>query len=313
MRPYWGAPYFGLVFWSAPYFGGAAAPPARYLEQALAAAIKADATLSGIIGARCYPVCLPESAGTAAALYYRMISRPRPHTLDGAVGISHARVQFGACSTLASDVAALASGLRKLFDGFRGTLSGIVVQGAEKLDEIDLPYEDPESGSDVGRFVRAVDFRFHANEPAATPAPFSGSAEDLESALVAALLADATLSGLLGTNVFPGHVPESVPPDQPAVWYRVRTRPNVHDLDGPAGTALAGLRFGAVSRSYSDVVVIADLVRLIFDGFAGSLGSVDLGVALAQSETDGLYRPDDGSDLVKFERAVDFQFIHRES
>ncbi len=303
-RRFFGLPYFGRAYWAT---GGSPAPTT--LEAGIADALKADATLAALVGARVFPLYLPESS-TLPAVYYRVVTRPRPQVLDGSSGLARPRVQLGCVSTSYGDCVAMSAALRGIFDGFQGSLGAVQVIAAVQIDSIDF-YEDPKIGSDQGRYHRAVDYRFDHHETVATPAAsFPGSAADLESALVAAIEGEATITALIGSRLFPVHVPESA--TLPALTYQVSGREPDHVLDGAAGLAHATWRFTALSRSYSDVIALAELLRLLFQGFAGLMGATTVLGTLAENESDSLQWATDGTDQQKFERAADFTFLVRE-
>ncbi len=303
-RHYFGLPYYGAAYWTA---GGFAA--ATTLEAAIPAALKADPTVEGLVGARVFPLYLPESS-TVPAIYYRVITKPRPQVLDGSSGLARPRVQFGCVSTSYGDCISMGAALRGLFDGFQGWLGAIQVNAAVQLDSIDF-YEDPKTGTDQGRYHRAIDYRFDHRETVATPAAsFPGTAADLESALVAAVEGETTITTLIADRLFPVHIPELA--TLPAIAYQVTGRESDHTLAGAAGTARADWRFTALSRSYSDVVALAELLRLLFQGFAGNMGSTAVLGTLSENEGDSIVWATDGTDQQKFERSADFTFMVRE-
>lgn len=125
------------------------------IEQNLWSAVTDDATMSGLIGSRFYPVVAvqnpprhPTTRKVMAYGTYQRIGTPRERTHDGPSGLAHPRFQLNWVGgqnedgTVAYDVALeVAMEARKLLDGFQGTLTSISVDSIELVDERDR-YED---------------------------------------------------------------------------------------------------------------------------------------------------------------------------
>jgi hypothetical protein len=135
------------------------------VAQDLRTFLLADATISGLIGTRLFPLRLPQNP-TLPAMTYSWISGDRVHTMAGARGPSRPRLQFDAWAKTYLEAEAVFEALRKRLDGFQGTAGSVKVQGAFFASERDL-YEDSAdagTGSGVGLYRRTSDFFVHYEE-----------------------------------------------------------------------------------------------------------------------------------------------------
>jgi len=137
-------------------FGGSSV--ALGFKPAIAAALKADPTLSAIIAGRVNPVKLGQGQ-TYPALRFAVVSRSYSHDLDGFAGTVDASVEFTAESTLYSDVEAIIHAVRSIFDGFQGLLSGVRVNFALARDDSD-DYAPSEDAGDDGTFTDSITILF---------------------------------------------------------------------------------------------------------------------------------------------------------
>ncbi len=270
----------------------------------LAAALKADAVLASYVGDRVYPVVLPQGTGKPAA-YYRIVSSPRIHTLDGGAGGAAPRVQFGLCSYRYTDVPAMTRALKRLIDGFTGMLGALEVTDVYSDGEQDFA-EDADDGSGRTLHHRACDYVIQYRETVPAPAGMVGTAEYIETALVAAVKDDADIMAIVGNRVYPGTIPQGTA--RPALWYSLLKRTDEPTLDADPVGSLATWRWGVQARDYTACEAVADLLRERFQGLAASLGSVEVTSGMAHDESDSTIDPQDGSGRVFYERAADYEF-----
>jgi hypothetical protein len=104
----------------------------------------------------------PETSGSY--LTYSQVSGPREHSLQGAQGLAHTRWQFNIWSASATTMDAIAKALRVLLDGYRGTPSSQLIQGAFLVDERETPNSSPQADADRLYGVQQ-DYTIHAEEP----------------------------------------------------------------------------------------------------------------------------------------------------
>ena len=116
-------------------FGGL--DTATDLKTVLAAELKANASLAAIVGARIYPLSVPENKPKPRpTLVYAVASNSRVRNLSGFAGIATARVLFDARSPLYSDCEAIKEVLRQ-YDGFRGWMGDVSILSTRFDDEAD--------------------------------------------------------------------------------------------------------------------------------------------------------------------------------
>ncbi|GAC1475647.1 MAG: hypothetical protein NVSMB9_28540 [Isosphaeraceae bacterium] len=134
-------------------------------RQGLVATLAARAAISSVVGNRIYPLKVPESTTPLTpALTYQIIANPRDHHLDGANGITRARVQISAVTRTFAETAALTLAVRNCFDGWYGTLAGgVKVIETLLLNESEL-YEEPVDASDLGTYRTVLDIVFRYRE-----------------------------------------------------------------------------------------------------------------------------------------------------
>ena len=116
------------------------------MEEALRALLAADAAVAALVGARIYPVEIPQGADMPALVYTR-ISGPRDHAFSGPTGLAMARVQVDAYADPAASASAYASAkgliraVRQAVDGYRGASAGTEIGGIFSDDERDFREE----------------------------------------------------------------------------------------------------------------------------------------------------------------------------
>lgn len=146
---------------------------------------------------------------------------------------------------------------------------------------------------------------------------FSGSIPSqpgyIESAVVALVLADATLSGLIGTRIKPHNVPQGVPgaATLPAVVYQLLDDAVDHHLDGPAGIARALLRLDALSRDYADCMAIAEALRSALDGYRGTSQGVAVLFAKLSPRASSYEPGTPGTDRGTHAKSSFYRFTYR--
>ncbi len=141
--------------------GSTSTPAILTLPEAIVAAIRADPTLTSLMGGRIYPGHLPEAVSPVyPAVEFRVVSRGRNHRLNGSDGTVDARVEFAAYSTLYLEVEAIVTALFNLFDGLtNASLSGVRILFALAEDDLE-DFEDGDDGSDAGTFTDTITILF---------------------------------------------------------------------------------------------------------------------------------------------------------
>ena len=131
------------------------------LRGGIVARLKSDATVVSLVGAKVFPLRVPENT-LAPAVVYQVLSNPRAHSLDGPIGLAAATVKLGAVSGSFVETVALARAFRVSLDGFTGTLAGGTRVEETVLESETDVYDPPVDDSDVGSFwtVQTYLFRF---------------------------------------------------------------------------------------------------------------------------------------------------------
>lgn len=129
---------------------------AANIEQALAAILKADATVAAIT-TRVYPNFIPQ-APTYPLIVYQKITGYRDHALTGPTGKAHPRFQVEAWAETYSAAKALANAIREALDG-KALSSGSVVIGSSIIQSERDWYED---AAEAHRII--MDFNFWHDE-----------------------------------------------------------------------------------------------------------------------------------------------------
>lgn len=126
------------------------------IETALYAIIIGDATVYSLIETRVYPNIIPQGADMPAVTY-QQISGVRDHAFSGPNGLVSARFQINCWSDSYSEARQLSEAVRKLLDGYSGTVNTREIQSIMLENEGDMPQIS--AGKDVlRRFGKRLDF-----------------------------------------------------------------------------------------------------------------------------------------------------------
>ena len=130
------------------------------------------------------------------------------------------------------------------------------------------------------------------------------------------LLADGTISGLVGTRIFPLKLPQA--PTFPAITYQMISGGRSHTYGGAVGLASPRFQFDCWGATYLQAEALAEALRIRLDGFSGAMGASPSTVVQGvffQDERD-LY--EDGADLGTgsgagvYRRSIDYFISHEE-
>ena len=106
------------------------------LEADLTSRLLADATVSGLIQARLYPVVLPDTlldpnTDTPPSISYRTISDVPNYTIEGQRIGSKTRVEFNSWASSYANAKAVAAAIQASLEGFNGQLGDVFVNFIE--------------------------------------------------------------------------------------------------------------------------------------------------------------------------------------
>ena len=97
------------------------------IESALYTYITSDATVTGLIGTRLYPLDLPQEPTAPAATYLRVSTNPL-YTHDGDAALDEVRIQIDSFDTTVLGAKTLAGAIRDRISGHNGDMEGTDVQ-----------------------------------------------------------------------------------------------------------------------------------------------------------------------------------------
>lgn len=98
------------------------------ISEVLVARMNAYAGLTALIGARLYPLRIPQTAALPAAAY-QIIDSPKTNSHSGSSHLARSRVQFTCHGETLAQAEAVAAQIATCWDGVRGTLSGLRIDG----------------------------------------------------------------------------------------------------------------------------------------------------------------------------------------
>ena len=102
----------------------------------------------------------------------------------------------------------------------------------------------------------------------------------------ALLLADPTVSGLIGTKIFPWEVPQGTV--LPAVSYQQTGNERVRSLSGPSGRARPRLQIDVYADTYDLAHQISDAIRQVLDGYSGPAGTYQIDGSILDGDRDAV-------------------------
>lgn len=130
----------------------------------------------------------------------------------------------------------------------------------------------------------------------------------IEEALFAHLTANAGVTALVSTRVYPVQMPQN--PTLPAIVYNRISGERVQHMQGSSGLASPRIQFDCFAKTYAVAKAVAEALRLAIEGFSGTMGGVngpDVNSCLLQSDSDGYE-----DDLEVYWVSVDYIVWHTE-
>ena len=105
-----------------------------------------------------------------------------------------------------------------------------------------------------------------------------------EFVLRAALVADATVSGLLGTKIYP--LAADAEATLPWVTWRRSAIRRQQTLSGPVGVPAVRLEYDIVAATYEAARTLADAIRGVLDGYNGAADNTTVRQTSLEDESD---------------------------
>jgi hypothetical protein len=113
------------------------------IEAAVVSKMNADATISGLIGTRLYPLVIPQDVSLPAVAYQK-IDSTKTVSHSGASQLARSRFQFTCQAGNYADAKTLAASVRHCWEGYRGTVATVRIDGA-LIDNDQDDYSEPVS------------------------------------------------------------------------------------------------------------------------------------------------------------------------
>lgn len=105
-----------------------------------------------------------------------------------------------------------------------------------------------------------------------------------EAVLRSALVANATVAGLIGTRIYPVLAPATA--SLPFVtWRRVAIR-RQQTLGGPAGMPVTSVEYSIFGTTYEQARAVADAMRSVLDGYGGTANNTEVKQTSLEQESD---------------------------
>lgn len=114
------------------------------------------------------------------------------------------------------------------------------------------------------------------------------------------ILADATVTSLIGTRMYPLTVPQNG--TMPAVTYQVISGSRGYVFRAPAGMARHRIQFDCYATTYTSAESVAAAIRNRLSGYMGNAGTGAIEAAMFDTERD-FYE----ADVALYRRSVDYQ------
>ena len=105
-------------------------------EAVLRSALIANATVTGLVGSRIYPVLAPASASLPFVTWLRS-GIEREQTLGNPMGVPRVTVEFSIFGTTYNQARELADAMRLVLDGYGGTADNTQVRQTALENEVD--------------------------------------------------------------------------------------------------------------------------------------------------------------------------------
>lgn len=111
------------------------------IEAALYSKLTGDSGVAAVVGARIYPMHMPQ-AGTLPALVYERIDTMRTYGHDGQHSPTTVRMQVDSIAATLATAVSCADAVLAALSGFKGTVGAVDVRACFAANQINLPDEE---------------------------------------------------------------------------------------------------------------------------------------------------------------------------
>lgn len=105
-----------------------------------------------------------------------------------------------------------------------------------------------------------------------------------EAVLRAALVANTSVTSMVGTRIYPLLAPKTAA--LPFVVWRRAGITREHTLAGPMGMPNVSVEMQSLAATYEDAREVADRVRLVLDGYGGTVNNTEVKNVSLENEVD---------------------------
>lgn len=105
-----------------------------------------------------------------------------------------------------------------------------------------------------------------------------------EAVLRAALVANANVTAMVGTRVYPLLAPKTA--SLPFITWRRAGISREHTLAGPMGMPNVSVEMQTFAATYEDARELSDRVRLVLDGYGGTVDNTEVKNVSLENESD---------------------------
>lgn len=132
----------------------------------------------------------------------------------------------------------------------------------------------------------------------------------LESAIVALLTADVTISAAVSARIYPDWAPAGAV--LPMIVYNRQTTTRVQAAEGSIGMVLATIEISCWAKTYMAVLSLASAIRLCLDKYAGISGGVTISCVRLDGESDTPLVEPGNEQMNEYGINLDFSVWYRE-
>ena len=124
------------------------------IEEAVASKMASTSAITALIGSgsamRLYPLVVPQTAALPAVAYQK-VSSPKEQAHTGSSHLARSRFQFTCEADTYAAVKSLATAVKNCWNSFRGTVSGVRIDGCAIDNDVDSALERQAAVSPVVR------------------------------------------------------------------------------------------------------------------------------------------------------------------
>ena len=106
------------------------------IEEAVYSALTGNATLTGLISTRIYPLVLPQEVALPAVTFFR-VSNLHNHGMGGDIDLMETRLQVSILADSVSRMRTVTDAVRGVLSRWKGTYGGVIVQDSLLDNEMD--------------------------------------------------------------------------------------------------------------------------------------------------------------------------------